>query len=85
MSLLGTAREAFENYQYSNLVNEYGEATALKLMEKQFDRAGITRDNFNIYREVKEKIQNGALNVRLARKEAEEKAEKVLINFLEEA
>jgi len=71
MSVLGTAREAYENHQYEKLVKKYDSHTANKLIEGQLAAANITPQQFDTYRAVKTKIQNGALSVSQAVKEGE--------------
>lgn len=71
MSLLGTAREALENHQYDKLVKKYDKHTADKLIEGQLQEAGLNLRDFDTYRTVKTKIQNGALKVSAAAKEGE--------------
>ena len=69
MSIFGTAREALENHQYDKLVKKYDKHTADKLIEGQLKEAGLTLRDFDTYRNVKKKVQNGALRVSVAAKE----------------
>ncbi|WP_151829665.1 hypothetical protein [Acinetobacter ursingii] len=71
MSLLGTAREAYENHQYDKLVKKYDKHTADKLIEGQLKEVGLNLRDFDTYRAVKTQIQNGALSVSDAAKEGE--------------
>ncbi|MCO8115214.1 hypothetical protein NI465_13650 [Acinetobacter lwoffii] len=71
MSVLGTAREAYENHQYDKLVKKYDKHTADKLISGQLAEANITPQQFDTYRAVKKQIQNGALSVSKAAKEGE--------------
>jgi len=74
MTILGTARECYENHQYDKLVEKYDEHTAQTLIKEQLAEAGIGLSDFNTYKRVKRSIQNGALNVKKAHKEALEEA-----------
>ncbi len=80
MGVLGTARECLENYEYNKLVDRYDEHTAQTLIKEQLTKAGITLSDFETYRRVKHSIQNGALNVRKAQKEAQEEAYAAISN-----
>jgi hypothetical protein len=72
--LLGTGREALENYHYGKLIDDYGAFAARRMVEPQVVAAGLTWDKFEHYREVKQKVQNGALKVSAVRREAENAA-----------
>jgi len=80
MSIRGTAREHFENRHYDKLVKKYDEHTAKALIKGQLDEAGISLSDFDTYKKVKHSIQNGALNVKKAHKEAQEEAYDVITN-----
>lgn len=69
--LLGTAREAWEMRGYRNLKEKYGDVAAQAIIGEQLRDAGISSTEFNSYLGVKHKVQNGALSVGRARKEAE--------------
>lgn len=73
-SLLGTAGEAWQIHQYHQLCDKYGTDTANQLIKHQLDDRGISLSKFKTYLEVKQEVQNGMLNVRAARKEAEDLA-----------
>lgn len=73
-SVLGTAREAWEIHQYHQLCDKYGIATANALIKSQLEDCGLSIPQFNTYMKVKHQVQNGKLNVKAARKEAEDLA-----------
>ena len=62
-TLLGTAREAKENFDYSKMEEKYGEETAKGILKPYLKEIGITSEDFTIYRNVKSKIQNNKLNI----------------------
>ncbi|WP_270818307.1 hypothetical protein [Aeromonas sp. Y318-3] len=78
--VLGTCREAKENYDFDQLVATYDQHTAEKLIEPQLQAAGLSLGEFRTYKKVKKAVQNGALDVSAARDEAKKAATKALVN-----
>lgn len=72
--VLGTGREAKENFNYDQLVKKYDKHTADMLISKQLEAGGITLEKFNTYKEVRQFIHSGGLNVAKAADEAERDA-----------
>ena len=62
-TLLGTAREAKENFDYSKMEEKYGKETAKGILKPYLEEIGITVKDFMTYRDVKNKIQNNKLNI----------------------
>ncbi|MDP3877094.1 MAG: hypothetical protein Q8Q50_08940 [Methylobacter sp.] len=80
--VLGTCREAKENFDYDQLVKKYDKHTADMLISEQLNKGGISIDEFNVYKKVKVFVQHGGLDVSEAVKEAENKAVSVISNVL---
>ena len=76
--VLGTCREAKENYDYDQLVKDYDQHTADKLISKQLEKGEISIDEFHIYKKVKVFVQHGGLDVTKAVKEAENKVASII-------
>lgn len=72
--LLGTGREAKENFDYDQLVKKYDKHTADQLISSQLEKGNITLTEFNTYKKVRKYIHNGGLNVKKATREAEKLA-----------
>ncbi|MDR6586353.1 hypothetical protein [Herbaspirillum frisingense] len=70
--LLGTCREAKENFDFDQLVRKYDRHTAEMLVSDQLREGGLTLDQFRTYKKVKSFVQNGGLDVSKAQKEARE-------------
>ncbi len=72
--VLGTGREAKENFNYDQLVKKYDKHTADMLISKQLEGGGITLREFDIYKKVRRFVHSGGLNVAKAAEEAEKDA-----------
>jgi hypothetical protein len=72
--VLGTGREAKENFNYDQLVKKYDKHTADMLISKQLEAGGVTLSEFNIYKKVRRFVHSGGLNVAQAIEEAENDA-----------
>ncbi|QYJ85583.1 hypothetical protein K0I73_15530 [Shewanella mesophila] len=72
--VLGTGREAKENFNYDQLVKKYDKHTADMLISKQLEAGDITLGEFDTYKKVRRFVHNGGLNVAKAVDEAEKDA-----------
>lgn len=72
--VLGTCREAKENFDFGQLVQKYDHHTAEMLVFDQLRKGGISVDDFRTYKKVKTFVQNGGLDVTKAHKEAQKAA-----------
>ena len=79
--VLGTCREAAENFKYDNLVAKYGEAVAEALITQQLEESGLTIEKFRIYKDVKAVVQNGGLDIAKAHNQARQLAAQALANL----
>lgn len=78
--VLGTCREAKENYDFDQLAATYDQHTAEKLIEPQLQAAGLTVGEFRTYKKVKKAVQNGALDVSGAHSKAKQAVKAALVN-----
>lgn len=78
----GVAGEAHQHHLYTNAVKKYGQQGADALISDQLHEAGISLSNFKTYLSVKQKVQNGALNIREAERQAQEEARFVVAELL---
>lgn len=76
--VLGTGREAKENFNYDQLVKKYDKHTADTLISKQLEAGGVTLSEFNTYKKVRRFVHSGGLNVAKAVEEAENDAASTL-------
>lgn len=72
--VLGTGREAKENFNYDQLVKKYDKHTADMLISDQLEKGGISLDEFNTYKKVRRFVHSGGLNVAKAVDAAEKEA-----------
>ena len=76
--VLGTCREAKENFGFDQLVKKYDRHTAEMLVSDQLRAGGIDIEGFRMYKKVKTFVQNGGLDVAKAHKEAQKAASDAL-------
>lgn len=76
--VLGTCREAKENFDFDKLIKMYDQHTAEMLVSDQLRRGGISVEDFRTYKMVKTFVQNGGLDVTKAHKEAQKAASDAL-------
>ncbi|CAM3845733.1 hypothetical protein EV679_3259 [Kerstersia gyiorum] len=76
--VLGTCREAKENFDFDQLVKKYDRHTAEMLVSDQLKNGDISLDEFRTYKKVKTFVQNGGLDVSQAHKEAQKAASDAL-------
>ncbi len=78
--VLGTCREAKENFDFDQLVKKYDRHTAEILVSDQLREGGFSMNDFRTYKKVKTFVQNGGLNVAKAHKEAQKAASDALVS-----
>jgi|GEM_PF-3645216 len=76
--VLGTCREAKENFTFDQLVKKYDQHTAEMLVAGQLQEAGLSVEEFRTYKKVKKVVQNGGLDVAQAHKDAKKAADDAL-------
>lgn len=76
--VLGTCREAKENFDFDQLVKKYDLHTAEMLISDQLTEGDVSIMEFRTYKRVKAFVQNGGLNVAKAHKEARKAASDAL-------
>jgi hypothetical protein len=65
--VLGSGREAKENFNYDQLVKKYGKHTADMLISKQLEKGNISLSEFDTYKKVRRFVYSGGLNVGVAK------------------